>query len=357
MQGSYLIGFVSALLLAAVFVRLLLKPAAHLGLVDVPAKRKVHDVPTPKIGGLAMILALMVLAPFYFPSGRLQDLGVFVAAGIFFLIGLQSDRDEWPARWRYLAQLGFTITIALSSDLLIKQLGDLLGLGTIQLLLLAVPFTAFCVTCLVNGFNLLDGADGVLAMVSAPILLALAGCAQQSGASELATWLWLMLGALLGFAAYNLRLPGRARAVVFLGDAGSLMLGAFITFSVINLTQQPGAFLRPIDVVWIAGLPILDTVNVVWGRVVEGRSVFKPGKDHLHHRLLARGLGHGQVSAVMGALSAVLVFIGVVAAYAQWTEAWVGGVFVCLAACYRCALSGLSEQVGSTCVKSSAQRI
>ena len=123
----------------------------------------------------------------------------------------------------------------------------------------------------------------------------------------------LALGAVMGFLLFNLRLPWRARAAIFMGDAGSMMLGFFLVWMAVDVTQGPGRMVPPMTAVWIIALPLLDMARVMFTRMRRGQSPFIADRIHLHHLLLARGLGSGQVVALMSGFGFTGGAIGIAA--------------------------------------------
>jgi UDP-GlcNAc:undecaprenyl-phosphate/decaprenyl-phosphate GlcNAc-1-phosphate transferase len=123
----------------------------------------------------------------------------------------------------------------------------------------------------------------------------------------------LLAGQLLAFLGFNAPLRGRPRALVFLGDAGSLFLGLVLAWLAIRLSMEPSAALSPITAVWILGIPLADTVALMLRRLLRGRSPFSPDVEHLHHLLQKRGLGNSAASALMVASSVLMGAAGLIA--------------------------------------------
>jgi UDP-GlcNAc:undecaprenyl-phosphate GlcNAc-1-phosphate transferase len=124
----------------------------------------------------------------------------------------------------------------------------------------------------------------------------------------------ILCGAIAGFLLFNLRLPWQSHARVFLGDAGSLMIGFALGWFAIDLTQGPGRTLAPIAALWVLLLPLADCVSLMARRLRAGRSPFDADRHHIHHYLLARGFTHNQALALLVALSFLFGAIG----FAAW---------------------------------------
>jgi UDP-GlcNAc:undecaprenyl-phosphate GlcNAc-1-phosphate transferase len=130
----------------------------------------------------------------------------------------------------------------------------------------------------------------------------------------------LTAGALVGFLLFNARTPWRARALVFMGDTGSLMLGLLLGWVAVRLAMSEPRGLAPITAVWILGLPIADTVTIMLRRALRGHSPFHADREHLHHILLASGLSSSRVVTTMVGCAALLAAIGIAAPYAGVPE-------------------------------------
>ncbi|MBD8872856.1 MraY family glycosyltransferase, partial [Rhodanobacter sp. DHB23] len=171
---------------------------------------------------------------------------------------------------------------------------------------LGIPLTVVAVIGLVNAFNMMDGIDGLaggLTLVCAAAILHFTN-APPSG---MLTLMALLIAAILPYLATNLGLLGRK---IFMGDAGSMLIGYVLAWTLIYLSQHPGSHLSPVDVLWCVALPVLDTLAVMFRRLRERKSPFKPDRGHIHHILMGMGLGSRSALVVLLALAATIAFIG-----------------------------------------------
>ena len=315
------------------------------GIVDAPGHRKIHVSITPKSGGAAVWFVTLLLLPFCAPSLSAETGAALVAVTLFFLLGLLNDYREQGPWLRYACELLIVVGFGLYAGYKIHELGDLLGFGPITLGVFAYPFTAFAVASLTNGFNMLDGVDGLLASIALPMVLVLIVIARYAGGgADVIGILSVFAGGLAGFAVHNMQLLGRLSARTFLGDAGSLLIGAAVCYALLGFSQLGEPLIRPIDAVWIAGLPIMETVNVVITRGFRGQSIFTAGKDHVHHLLLDKGWSHVKIALGLGALSAIFALTGLMGALMQWNEAGLCAGFVLCAVSYRMTLRTMWKQ-------------
>lgn len=304
------------LLLSAGLIALLIKPARTLGWVDIPTTRKHHRQPVPLVGGIAMCAAFCLSVPLL-PAQPRDFLVLLVATVPLTLVGLYDDLRSIRPATRFLFQAGAVLLMALAGDIVIDHLGDLFGAGPIALGALAVPFTLFGVIGVINAVNMLDGLDGLaggVALVAAGWLIVLCLTAPAPGQGDIGALLALVM-AITGFLAFNLRHPWQARARVFMGDAGSTMLGFVLSWFMIHLSQGDGAAMAPMTAVWILALPLMDTIAVMFRRIRAGRSPLAADRQHLHHLLLGYGLSDGRVTAI---LLAIAFLTGAAGAIAWW---------------------------------------
>lgn len=291
---------------------LLIRPARVWGWVDHPSTRKHHRTPVPLVGGVAMGIAyglsLMVLPEK--PHGYKE---LLVALVPLILIGFYDDLRPVRPVVRFVFQIGAVLTMMLGAEFVLGSLGDLFGLGHILLGVIALPFTLFSVIGVINAFNMSDGLDGLaggLALIAAGWLVVLLQMAPVSHAGDSDALLALIM-AIAGFLCFNLRHPWRAQASVFMGDAGSTVLGFILAWFLVHLSQGQEAVMTPMTAVWLLALPLMDTVAVTIRRIRGGYSPFVADRQHLHHLLLNRGLSDGRVTAILLSVALMVGGIGV----------------------------------------------
>jgi UDP-GlcNAc:undecaprenyl-phosphate GlcNAc-1-phosphate transferase len=160
---------------------------------------------------------------------------------------------------------------------------------------------------LLNAFNMMDGIDGLagsLSLVTIGAVLLYSNTARIHGPATL----MLLTGAtLFPYLAANLGLIGRK---IFLGDAGSMVLGYLFAWTLIYLSQAMPQHLSPVDVLWCVALPVLDTLAVMYRRLRQGRSPFKPDRGHIHHLIMSTGLGARRTLICLIAMASALAFFG-----------------------------------------------
>ena len=267
--------------LCVVAVALALSPLAQrFGWLDQPAARKVHKQPTPVIGGMAIFIAFFSLS---YAFGMLS-LPFLLGSAIVLSVGVLDDRWELSAATRFLAQALAALVMIYWGGVLLQDFGRLAWDGVLSLGPLSVPITVFSALGVINAFNMIDGMDGASGGVFLIATLALVLLMHGTGDA-----LWLGIGCVFGFLLLNARWPWNARARIFLGDSGSMLLGFWLAWWFIAAGSGPQRAIAPMTAVWIFGLPLLDTTRLMIVRWKQGKSAFSADQNHLHHAFLLAG--------------------------------------------------------------------
>lgn len=288
----------------------LIKPLARkIGLVDVPSDRKQHQGLIPLIGGIGIAYGFLmgILTVDY---GLTEYRPVIACLSVLLVVGITDDFRELSPKLRFLSQLLVAIFMVSWGHNAIFQLGNLFDTGSLTLAHLSLPVTIIAVMGITNAMNIMDGQDGLaggIALIQAVILTLLAYTAGNHDDSHL---LSVLCGAIAAFLVFNFPLPGRQQARIFLGDAGSTLLGFTLCWFCIKLSQPPYQAAQPITFLWIMGLPIVDTLTAIIRRLLQKQSPFKPDTGHLHHILQRRGLGKHLSTPAMICLSLLLSIAG-----------------------------------------------
>ncbi|MEY2435757.1 MAG: UDP-GlcNAc:undecaprenyl-phosphate/decaprenyl-phosphate GlcNAc-phosphate transferase [Acidimicrobiaceae bacterium] len=319
-MGDYAIVFVASLVATLGLTPIVRRLAVRRGVVVPPSERRVHERPTPNVGGIAMLIGLLVGLGVAWASGRFTDvfqsssapLGVVAASILIFSVGLVDELRKVHGE-------GVSAPAKLAGMVLA---GSVLSLAGVSTIFFRVPFlgvfsltpdlsafiTVVWVVGMANAINLIDGLDGLAAGVTAIA----AGCFFAYGlrlddAGVLAPGnigpllAVITLGICLGFLPYNFH-PAR----IFMGDCGALLLGLLMAASTMAVGGSTDAefsgssffFFAPLFIpLVILGVPIIDTVFAIVRRATRRAGVATADKEHLHHRLMR--LGHGQRRSVL----------------------------------------------------------
>lgn len=271
-------------LVSAAVLRQLFCLAPQLGLLDHPGeRRKVHRHAIPPIGGIAIFAGILAGTALTDPmtAAHCYALG---GAALLVLVGAWDDRFGLGPKTRLLAQIGATLLLTLGGGVTLTSLGDPLGLGPIELGDFALPFTIFAMVGIINAVNMLDGIDGLAGGLTLITLGTLLLIAPEIGPVQVL--MLTTLAALIPYLVCNLELFGFTRHKVFLGDAGSLLLGYLLVWALIDSANHTGGIL-PVTALWLVAIPLMDTLAVMGRRLSQGRHPFSADRGHLHH-LLAR---------------------------------------------------------------------
>jgi len=328
-----------AFLITVIAIYLLQYPARHWGWVDKPDQRKHHQGAVPLVGGVAMFIALITTI-ILLHSSLTPYVGLLTGMLVVVVTGVYDDFHTSKASTRFLAQITATLLIVFWDGTVLESLGNLFGQGDIKLHFWSVPFTLFCIVGVINALNMTDGLDGLaggIGVIAAGwLIISLLLSIQHTFELNV---LLLLAAALSGFLCFNLRHPWRRRATVFMGDAGSMMVGLMLAWFFIRLSQGEQRAFAPIVAVWILALPLMDTVFLMTRRILNRRSPFAPDRQHLHHLLLRLGFSEANTTAVLLIVSVLLGGIGVVGSYWAIPDSVLFYGFVGLFALYSLAAS------------------
>ncbi|MDX2109964.1 MAG: hypothetical protein SFY80_06940 [Verrucomicrobiota bacterium] len=313
--GTFITGLVVVWMLTPLFIRL----GPILGLMDVPGGRRIHKHPTPRSGGLAVVLGFhaavlsiyFLFWPDFFGLLNKQWWGHFaIASSVLVLVGLVDDR--WGMRaWIKLS--GQIVAVGLYVYLDGSTLGHVFGVN----LPMSVDIIITVLWCLliINAFNLIDGLDGLCAGLAFIAALGMAGVYLLRGNAGDSLIGLALAGAALGFIRYNFH-PAR----IFLGDSGSMFFGFVIAVMAVESAGKSTALVSIGIPFLAAGVPVIDTVLAVWRRSMRKISARAEGdkhshaimgadKAHLHHRLLSLGMNQRKVAFALYGLNVTLVGI------------------------------------------------
>ena len=323
----------SAFLMTAVALAALRPFAARVGLLDIPGGRKTHASPTPMIGGLGIYmgtLSICMLSPVI-----MNDYKVLLAlSGFVLFVGVLDDLYDIRVSLRMAMHATAAWVMAVSADVQLTSLGDITFSGPVELGLLAIPVTIFATVGVINAINMSDGLDGLSGGLSVISLVLLSMAALSAGQSALLSFSQILIVSLLAFLAFNFRLLWKKSALVYLGDAGSTLLGFIIAWLLIASTQGDKAFIAPVYALWFLAVPLMDTVSLMIRRPLRGSSPFKPGRDHLHHRLLNMGFDTRQTVLIIHGTALALGGVGLAGHFAGAPQGLMFMLFITLFVIY-----------------------
>lgn len=326
-DGLFFPILVSAIITVAL-IGGLFKRASAWGLVDNPdTYRKTHLGSTPLIGGLAIFICVTVFqlaAPCY-------PLAITLALCALVIVGVVDDKNNLPALLKLALQFLAAAIAVFGGGVKIVSLGSLPNGAELLLGWFTIPVTMICIVGMINAVNMIDGIDGLAACLSILALIYLyfaAGITGQPVEKPTLIAMAVLAGALLGFLIFNLGLISGKK--VFLGDAGSMMLGMFLAYVLIETSQRPPLISTlPASIMpWVAAVPVLDMAAVSIRRMLKGRSPVRADRTHLHHRLMDIGYSARQTLVLMLILSLVLFLFGILLTQMGGLHAGIGFLLI-----------------------------
>jgi UDP-GlcNAc:undecaprenyl-phosphate GlcNAc-1-phosphate transferase len=283
-------GAALALVIVVVFTPAVAGMARRLGAVDLPDERRVHRIPIPRLGGLAMFFGIIV------PSLAFLDLtrpvrGLLVGAAVATCVGAIDD-FRGLVWWEKLAGQILAASIPPIFGIWIDHFTfPFLGVYDLSVWL-GVPLTVLWIVAVMNMVNFLDGLDGLAAGVCAIAGFTFALIALSLGKPTAAAFSAIIFGATLGFLRHNF-FPAR----VFMGDSGAMLLGFSLAAVSVEGLLKTAATVALFFPLLVLAVPILDTGFVVAKRLKYRQPITAPDKAHLHHRFV--NIGFSQRRAVV----------------------------------------------------------
>ena len=292
------VAFLAVLGLTPLVIRL----ARGRGWVDHPTEDRWHDRPVALMGGIALVGAV-ILGVLASRAPVLEAWPVQLGAVLMFVVGVLDDRWDLHPDGKVLAQV-------LAAALLLYA-GYAFWRGGAAWV--SMPLTFLWVIGVTNAFNLIDGIDGLAAGVAVVAAGALVLISVTLGQGELVVVMAAVMGAALGFLAYNAP-PAR----IFMGDCGSLFLGYLLAAGALGVQSGGGPVVGTLVPIAVLAVPIFDTTFVTITRLLRGESVARGGTDHVHHRLVHLGLSEGQAVVTLCGASALCGGAAVATLWMPW---------------------------------------
>lgn len=309
-MNSNLVAASAISMAVTLFAIFSLRPRARkLGLLDRPDERKRHNGAIPIIGGLCFFAGTLVGLSYLGYVDRFVG-SVMVSAVLIVVVGALDDLHNLDVRARLGVEACAAALVIASTGIYVDSLGILPLLGEVRLgAWLGVPFTVLAIVGLINAFNMLDGIDGLAAAAAMASIAAILLLDHGGGAKPGSLWMMQVLfAALVPYLFVNLGWPDGRK--IFMGDAGSMVLGFFLACGLVHLSHRGVQRLAPVDVLWCVALPVIDTLAVAWRRIRLGRSPFQADRSHLHHVLLDAGFRDRTVLAIVIGACALLAALG-----------------------------------------------
>ncbi len=296
------------LLITLLLLRMSIPLAHRFSLVAIPGQHRRHQGNIPLTGGIAMsagaALTLLMI-------GHLPGAGIAGAVILLLVIGVVDDRFSIPYWIRFLFQIIAVLLIIWIDNVRLVDLGKTFSIETTNLGNYSVALTVFAGVGVINAINMIDGMDGLAGSLVLVCLLSIFALLIFSG-SEGIDLVVVLSTAVVGFLGFNLRAIHHRGAKLFMGDAGSMVLGIVLAWLLIRHSQGARASFAPVVALWILAIPLFDTVGVLLRRSMRRGSPFRADWMHTHHLLMRLGLDVNQSLALIVSAAALLAVAGIV---------------------------------------------
>ncbi|MDI6617589.1 MAG: MraY family glycosyltransferase [Clostridiales bacterium] len=303
-MGKQFLMFCTALIVSLTVTPFVKKFAVKVGAMDVPKdNRRVHKVPIPLIGGLAIYLAFTVVVLIFMPKPFSRTItGLLLGGTVITAAGLIDDLRPLSPKMKLLLQIiasGVLVYFGVTVKFVTNPFDRVTGMSDIGFL--SIPATVFWIVGVTNAFNLIDGLDGLAAGVAAISCITLFIVSVLNNRMTAAMLTAALAGSSIGFIPYNFN-----PAKIFMGDTGAQFLGFMLAaISIEGAIKSAAAIVITVPILAL-GLPIYDTLIAIVRRCINKKPVMQGDKGHLHHRLLDMGLSQKQAVTVMYIISALL---------------------------------------------------
>jgi len=290
------------------------------GLVDKPDARKVHEGHIPLVGGISVwvaMSALQYLNPQWLPHQQV----FWFCISMLLIVGVLDDRFNLPVLPRVIAQ-AIAAVLMMRSGLWLASLGEVIPGYVVTLGVVGYLITLIAIWASINAFNMIDGIDGLLGAVSCVTFGALGILFYLHG--NIGAWHWCLalVLAIMPYLLANLGLFGGTKRKVFMGDAGSTVIGFAAIWLLVVATQNEDAIIAPVTALWLIALPLADMSAVSLRRILSGNSPFRPDRGHIHHIIMKCGYSSRRTLVILFAAAVICASIGIVFDRLQIAE-WV----------------------------------
>ena len=272
-----ILDYLMIFLLTILLILIIIKNAKKFKLIDIPNERSVHNTPKPRGAGIAIFLSFIISTMIFQYDFFIKNIIFFIAIIMVFIVGIFDDIKGTSPKTKFIVIILATTLLFFMTDLKILSLGEWFGYKIDLPIYIALPFTIFAVSGYTNALNLIDGLDGLAASISIVIFLSFLYLGLKFNDTFIINISLSIAIALLAFLLFNWY-PSK----IFMGDSGSLVLGFLISIVAIRVIN----YINVASILFLAALPIVDTILVMVRRIQRGISPFTADKNHLHHKML-----------------------------------------------------------------------
>ncbi len=321
-----ILGFITSFFVVLLATPSLIKVAKMKHLVDEPSEeRKTHKTSVPTIGGIILFAASVFAYALWFPSDNMSYFGSLVefsesvkefkfliaAAILIFFMGVKDDIIGVAPVKKLVSHIIVGFILVVMSDIRITGMHGVFDLYELPYWA-SVLLSVFTYIVVVNAFNLIDGSDGLAAGIGLITSCFLGIWFYTSYQYDMSLLAFVLAGSLSAFLVFNFN-PAR----IFMGDSGSLFIGAFTFVMAIKCIETDTKVVptlvdgmsAPVYAMAVLAYPLIDTLRVFSIRIVNGLSPFAADRNHIHHKLIDKGYSHAQTALILYAVSISLPLI------------------------------------------------
>ena len=299
-------SLLTAFLITYLAIPKLIHFAHKLELLDNGGDRASHQGSTPFFGGIAIFTGVVCSLLFWSDIENIQF--ILVSVFIVFIVGLIDDLRQITAFKKLIGQIIATLILILLGDLQIDSMHGVLGVYDLPIWA-SLSFTIFVVIVITNGFNLIDGIDGLAGGIGLISSLSFGAIALIMEQNDMALIAFTLSGALVGFLKFN-TFPAR----IFMGDTGSLVVGMILSVLAINcikygLVTETHSLphIGPLLAISLLAIPLFDSLRVFVVRAIKRTGTLTAARDHVHHALIDLGAGHKYTSLILYMVSVIII--------------------------------------------------
>mgnify|MGYP003956032787 CR=1 FL=1 len=280
--------------------------------IDTINNRSSHSSVATRTGGVSLFSTLFLISVYFYLTGyEIYEFSLLIPLSVLMVIGLYDDISGVDFELKFIFQI-ITAKIIIDNGLIIDNLHGFAGIYELSRII-AQLLTIFIIVAVINSINFIDGIDGLASTI---VILFISGF--EFFSISLTSYINLstiLIASLIPLYYFNFRKKNK----VFLGDSGSLFLGAIISIYVIRILTNDYIIKPEYDlhkilfVISILFYPIIDIVRIFFLRLIKGKSPFRPDKNHIHHLILKKISNHFQTTLIITGISILfLIFIQII---------------------------------------------
>ena len=303
-----IIIILSALLMSALLNILFQKEFIKRGILDKINSRSSHQSLATRSGGSSIFSSLFIISIFfYLNNNEIYDFSLLIPISIMLVVGLYDDIYKLDFKLKFIFQI-IVAKIIIDNGLIIDNLHGIFGVFELSRIL-GQLFTIFIIVAIINSINFIDGIDGLAISVITLFLLSFE--LFSSNLSDMFFLTLIILGSVAPLYFFNFRKTNK----VFLGDSGSLFLGAIVSIYVLKILSQDYTIKPSYDlnkvifVISILSYPILDIIRIFFLRLYKKKSPFLPDNQHIHHLILGKTKKHHLTTFIIVVSSLILTIL------------------------------------------------